>query len=93
MEPVTLCPVFQDQAFYPDGRPLNGGLLTIYTDGDLVNTWTSSDGDILNLNPIVLMSDGTLPPGVQVYLIAGEYELTRSTPTGEVLETQTVSIS
>lgn len=88
---LVTSPVFQNQAFYPDGRPLNGGLLTIYSDDELANTWTTKIGDVENSNPIVLMSDGTLPPGVSVFLDEElSYVLTRSTPSGEVLQTATV---
>lgn len=69
ISPVFNVPFIQDA----DGNPLNGGKIFAYEAGSnsvLVDTYTTGAGDVLNPNPIVLDSSGTLPDAI--WLIEGQ---------------------
>ena len=74
MTTVNLSPVF-NVPFIQDanGNPLNGGKIFAYEAGSnsvLADTYTTAAGDVLNSNPIVLDSSGTLPEAI--WLIEGQ---------------------
>ena len=64
MATVNLSPLFNGQTIFgPTGLPLAGGQIYTYQAGSStpLATYTTSNGNIANSNPIILGSDGKLP--------------------------------
>ena len=72
-EQVSLTPVFSESQFFDNnGVPLAGGLIYTYEAGGATSqlwTFTTSAGDVQNLNPIVLDSTGR--PTTEIWLVDG----------------------
>lgn len=80
LSPVFNVPFIQDA----DGNPLNGGKIFAYEAGSnsvLLDTFTTSAGDVANRNPIVLDSSGNLP--AEIWLTEGQaYNLVLTNSSG-----------
>lgn len=78
-----ISPVLQGQIFSNLGKPLSGGKVYAYQAGSfstLQNTFTSSDGDTENENPLTLDAAGRVPP---MFLSSDlEYNLVLTAPDG-----------
>lgn len=71
---VALSPVFNGVQFFDqEGDPLSGGKIFSYEAGSFSvqkTTYTTTEGDVANSNPIVLDSSGRMP--TDIWLISGE---------------------
>lgn len=90
MTTVALSPIWNGIQFFDNlGKPLSGGLVFTYEGGSNsveATTYTTTDGDVENSNPIVLDSSGRMI--TDLWLIAGDaYNLVLTKPDGSTVLT------